>query len=44
MTKKDRCKIEALLNAGSRPCEIARIIGCSKRTIERERRRGSVEQ
>lgn len=44
LTERDRYKIEALLNADMKPSEIARKIGCSRRTIERERKRGMTEQ
>ena len=44
ITERDRYKIEALLASGMRPSDIARQIGCSKRTIERERKRGLTEQ
>ena len=44
ITERDRYKIEALLASGMRPSAIAMQIGCSKRTIERERKRGLTEQ
>lgn len=44
LTERERYKIEAFLATGMRPAEIAREIGCSKRTIERERKRGMTEQ
>lgn len=44
LTERERYKIEAFFAAGMRPAEIAQEIGCSKRTIERERKRGMVEQ
>ena len=44
ITERDRYKIEALLASGMRPSDISRQIGCSKRTIERERKRGLTEQ
>ena len=40
ITERDRYKIEALLAYGMRSSDIAMQIGCSKRTIERERKRG----
>ena len=40
LTERDRYKIEAYFQAGLKPQEIAAYIGCSKRTIERERRLG----
>ncbi|WP_298595146.1 IS30 family transposase [uncultured Mitsuokella sp.] len=44
MTERDRYKIEAYFQAGVKPQEIAEHIGCSKRTIERERRLGMAPQ
>lgn len=44
LKEKDRYQIEALIKAKKRPKEIAEIIGCSRRTIEREKKRGSVKQ
>lgn len=44
ITERDRYKIEALLAFGMRTSDIARQIWCSKRTIERERKRGLIEQ
>ncbi len=44
LTERERYKIEAFLATGMKPAEIAREIGCSKRTIERERKRGMMEQ
>lgn len=44
ITERDRYKIEVLLATGMRPSDIAMQIGCSKRTIERERKRGLTEQ
>ena len=44
LTEKDRYQIEALLKAKKKAQEIAEIIGCSKRTIEREIKRGQVIQ
>ena len=44
MTERDRYKIEAYFQAGLKPQEIAAYIGCSKRTIERERRLGMTAQ
>ncbi len=44
LKEKDRYQIEALLRAGRKTSEIAEIIGCSKRTIEREVKRGLVQQ
>lgn len=44
LTERDRYKIEALLTSGMKPGDIAKQIGCSKRTIERERKRGLTEQ
>lgn len=44
LTEKDRYQIEALIRAKKRAKEIAEIVGCSKRTIERERKRGEVRQ
>lgn len=43
LTERDRYKIEGYFNAGMKPSEIAPLIGCSKRTIERERNLGTVE-
>jgi IS30 family transposase len=44
LKEKDRYQIEALLKAKKKPKEIAKIIGSSRRTIEREIKRGSVTQ
>lgn len=44
LKEKERYQIEALLKAKKKTNEIAKIIGCSKRTIEREKKRGSVTQ
>ena len=44
LTERDRYKIEAYFQAGVKPQEIAEHIGCSKRTIERERRLGMAPQ
>jgi IS30 family transposase len=41
---KKRLQIEALFKAGKKANEISKIIGCSKRTIEREFKRGRVKQ
>ena len=40
----NRYKIEAYFQAGLKPQKIAAYIGCSKRTIERERRLGMTAQ
>ena len=39
-----RLQIEALYKAGNKPYEISKIIGYSKRTVEREIKRGKVKQ
>ena len=44
LKEKERYQIEALLKAKKKPKEIAKIIGSSRRTIEREIKRGSVTQ
>lgn len=44
LKEKDRYQIEALVKAKKQAKEIAEIIGCSKRTIERELQRGKVKQ
>ena len=44
LTEKDRYKIEGYFNAGFSCQRIAELVGKSKRTIERERKKGSVEQ
>lgn len=44
LNEKDRYQIEALLKAKKKAREIGEIIGCSKRTIEREIKRGEVTQ
>jgi len=44
LTERDRYKIEAYFQAGLKAQEIAEHIGCSKRTIERERRLGMTPQ
>lgn len=41
LSEKERYKIEALLNAGCKPGEIARMLGRHRRTIEREINRGT---
>lgn len=43
ITAEDRYRIEALVKAGEKPAQIARVIGCSERTIWRELRRGRCE-
>lgn len=42
LTKYQRYQIEALLKAKTKISEIAKIIGCSERTIYREKNRGQV--
>lgn len=44
LTERDRYKIEALLKAKVPTKEIAKIIGCSQRTIQREIKRGKITQ
>lgn len=44
LREKERYQIEALIKARKKTGEIAAIIGCSKRTIEREIKRGTVTQ
>ena len=44
LTEKDRYRLEAYFNAGLKTQEIANRMGCSKRTIERERKRGLATQ
>ena len=44
LKEKERYQIEALIKAKKKTKEIAEIIGCSRRTIEREKKRGSVKQ
>ena len=44
LKEKDRYQIEALLKGKKKVREIAEIIGCSKRTVEREIKRGEVTQ
>ena len=44
LTERERYKIEAYFQMGQTPQEIAEHIGCSKRTIERERRLGMTPQ
>lgn len=44
LSERDRYKIEIYLEQGLKASEIAKLIGCSKRTIERERRLGETEQ
>lgn len=41
---RDRLKIEIMLKEKKQTSEISREIGCSPRTIQRERRRGKVQQ
>jgi IS30 family transposase len=41
LSEKERYKIEAFLNAGCKPGEIARMLGRHRRTIEREIKRGT---
>ena len=43
LTEIDRYQIEALVKAKKQAKEIAEIIGCSRRTIERELQRGKVK-
>ena len=43
LTERERYKIEGLFAAGMKPAEIAALIGCSKRTIEREKKLGAIE-
>ena len=43
ITADDRYRIEALVRAGEKPAQIAKVIGCSDRTIWRELRRGRCE-
>ena len=44
LKEKERYQIEALVKAKKAVKEIAEIIGCSRRTIEREMKRGKVVQ
>ena len=44
ITEKKRYQIEALLKANATKAEIARVLGYSRRTIEREIKGGLVEQ
>ena len=44
LKEKERYQIEALIEAKKKPKEIAKIIGCSRRTVERELQRGRVTQ
>lgn len=44
LTERDRYKLEALFATGIKTSEIARIMGCSRRTVEREYKLGLVEQ
>ena len=44
LTERDRYQIEAYFKVGKPPGEIARIMGRSKRTIEREQKAGLTEQ
>ena len=44
LKEKERYQIEALVKAKKAVKEIAEIIGCSRRTIERELKRGKVVQ
>ena len=43
LTRDDRIGIEKLLKAGTSVCKIAEVIGCSERTIYREKIRGHCE-
>ena len=40
LTRDDRVRIEAMLKAKVSTVQIAAVIGCSKRTIYREKQRG----
>lgn len=44
LTENDRIRMEALFAARVSACEIAQIIGCSRRTVFREKARGLCEQ
>jgi len=44
LTERDRYNLEVLFAAGIQTCKIAEIIGCSRRTVEREYKLGLVEQ
>ena len=44
LTENDRIRMEALFEAGVSAAQIAYIIGCSKRTVYREKARGLCEQ
>ena len=44
ITEKERYKIEGYFEQNLNPSQIAALIGKSKRTIERERKMGLVEQ
>ena len=44
LTYRERLKIEKMFKERRDTAEISREIGCSKRTIQRERKRGSVQQ
>ena len=44
LTEKDRYRLEAYFNAGLKTQEIAKRMGYSKRTIERERKLGLTPQ
>ena len=44
LTRDDRVRIEAMLKAKVSTVQIAAVIGCSKRTIYREKQRGLCEQ
>lgn len=44
LTENDRIRMEALFEAGISAAQIAHIIGCSKRTVYREKARGLCEQ
>ena len=44
LKERERYQIEALEKAGKKAKEIAKIIGCSRRTVEREFQRGRVTQ
>lgn len=44
LTYRERLKIEIMLKGRKKTEEISREIGCSKRTVQRERKRGQVQQ
>ena len=44
LTYRERLKVEIMLKGRKKTDEISREIGCSKRTIQRERKRGQVQQ